>query len=101
MMWFLNVAAWWTLAWLGLIGDVDGAGRVLLFWINFGFIASVMSWIVPNTVTKKRGAFFRFLWISENVLSIGFLVWHGWWWSAIATLITAMTFHPKKNEVGP
>lgn len=87
----LNGGLAWC-AWAGVHGN-EGAGNLLAFaaW-TFGVIqfTSGMGDSVKSSAAKKGRNIPA--WLSHGVGSamIGFLVWHGWWWTAIAYLLAEL-----------
>lgn len=92
-------------AWAGVHGN-EGAGRLLAFaaW-TFGIIQFVggMSDDVKSSAAKKGRSIPAWLSHGTGTAMIGFLVWHGWWWTAIAYLLAelgeAAIFHKPNDEM--
>ena len=94
--WMIGCAIWWTLVALGLVGDIVGVQRVMLFIVNLAFVGTVLSWMMPSAPRKPGARPWRWLRILDDVLRVGAFVWFGWWWSAIAYTIACITFEAQE-----
>lgn len=109
---FVRLCAWVALngtivwlAWTGVNGS-EGAGRVLAFaaWV-FGplqFLAGMSSEVCLE-VTKKGRSVPSWMSHAVGIGLIGFLVWHGWWWTAIGFLLAEIgevAIFRKPNDQG-
>lgn len=99
-----------ALVWCALEGVVNGnvgAGRVLAFAAWFFAVIYLLASILPKDVTAKTAAKGRAVpaLVSHgfDAAMIVFLVWNGWWWTAIAfvliTVAEAGIYH-KPNAPG-
>lgn len=105
--WLVLNSGFTACIWLGVHGNV-GAARLACFtaWL-FGilaFMGSQMSEVKKLAAEKGRSAP---AWLSHGLgLSLmAFLVWHGWWWTAIAMLLMELgetaTFHKPNDKTKP
>lgn len=84
-----NAAVAW-LAWFAVIGGSVGAGRLLAFVL--WFLAVVYLILIRNdeavkrVVERGRAVPVKVLMLVDLSLA-GFLVWHGWGWTAAAVMI--------------
>ncbi len=102
----MNGAMAWC-AWAGVHGN-EGAGRVYVFvtWL-FAIIATLGFLIGDKKIAEKLQKEGRpvWPWLSHgyDATMIVFLVWHGWWWTAIGvTLLTIAeaNIYAKPNVPG-
>ena len=92
-------------AWAGVHGN-EGAGRLLAFaaW-TLGVIQFIggMSDEVKASAAKKGRSVPAWLSHGTGTAMICFLVWHGWWWTAIAYLLAelgeAAIFHKPNSKL--
>lgn len=88
----LNGALVWC-AWEGVNGNV-GAGRVLVFVAWFFVVVYCLVSAAPKHLTAKAVAKGRSVpaRIAQgfDVIMIVFLVWHGWWFTGIAFVLTTI-----------
>jgi len=81
------------LAWTAVHGS-DGAGRLLSF---FAWITGILSFTgAMNDSTRAKCAKIGRSapsWLAHGTgfTTIGFLVWYGWWWTAIAFFIAEIS----------
>ena len=90
--WTVVNAAYISLAWFATAGSV-GAGRVLIFAAWYMAITSICVYCSKELKTKARSngrSVPRLLSESVDLALVAFLVYHGWWTAAIATLIAAV-----------
>jgi hypothetical protein len=101
----LNGALVWC-AWEGVVSGNVGAGRVLAFAAWFFAVIYWLAAIAPKEVTAKAVAKGRSVpaWVSHgfDAAMIVFLVWHGWWWTAVAfvllTIAEAGIYHKPNDQ---
>lgn len=101
----INGAMVWC-AWTA-VGGSEGPGRVLAFVAWFHAAIYWLSALATHEATAKAVAKGRSVpaWLSHgyNISMAIFLVWHGWWWTAIAfvllTIAESAIYHNPKLEI--
>jgi hypothetical protein len=107
--WILWNASFGYIAYLGVIKDIEGAGRVLSFAIWFFALTYLIGAFIKEVQAKAREKGLSVpMWLSVwyDVALIALLIWHGWIFTAIGVLVMmfgiASIYHePKKEESKP
>jgi 4-amino-4-deoxy-L-arabinose transferase-like glycosyltransferase len=103
--WVILNGALFYCAWAGVNGS-EGAARTLVF---FTWLFAVLNFIgaTNDELSEQVRSQGRSIpaWLSHGLgfVMISFLVWHGWWMTAIAALIIEMTeaaiYHEKHKTL--
>ena len=107
--WILWNAAMGYIAYLGIIKDIEGAGRVLSFAIWFFAIIYLTGAFVEEVKTKaKEKGLSVPMWLSVwyDVALMVLLIWHGWTLTAVGVLIMIFGIaviykKPEEKELKP
>ena len=104
LRWVASNAVMWGLVWLGYIEQVDGARNAVVFlmWI-FAVMTffSAMSDDIVRSMQAKGFALPAMLDALHDLVLIGFLAWHGAWWTAVAATILMLCCQGLRRELKP
>ena len=106
LLWvILNGLVAWC-AWAGVVEGSIGAGRVVIFTAWLVALTGYAVVLAPEHIAKEVAQEGRSVpsWVAQtyDAAMIVLLVWHGWWWTGIAFMISMLIetslYTPKTND---